>query len=755
MPRFARNTLLLTCFLYAIVFWPALPAAADLVPIQLDGFFEDWLAVSPLAADDPNDGGTVDFANVWVANDQDYLYIRFETGGEVQPDEQQDIRLYMDTDMNAGTGTSFNGIGAELVWQLGNRTGTFYSPGATTIDHPDIGLLIGPTVSNTEFEVALRRDALPNGSDPLFPGGQVRFVLRDVDSGDTMPDSGGLSYVFAAGSDVPPTLDLGKADPADIRLASWNVQSDGLFDGGSTEAAQERVLSAIDPDVLIVCEVWNHDAGEVVDQIEQLLPSGAGEHWYGVKRDQGNVIVSRFPIIDSWEINPGYRETAALLDLGGNYDTDLLVIANHWRCCSADYDRQQEADGVVEFMKDARTAGGVINLPVDTPIVLGGDFNLVGWRQQLDTVVTGDIVNNGSYGPDSPPDWDGTDLAVPPSRHPDGRASYTWRNDYSSYYPGMLDWILYTDSVMSLQNHYILETRTMLPATLSTNGLLINDTITASDHAPRVADFSLSSPAAPAAGFGLAPSNGCAPLTVGFTDESLNDVSSWQWDFGDGSQGTEQNPVHIYAVPGSYEVRLIVSGTGGVDTLAVAGAVTVAPAVMASFTVSDTLVGRGSDVTFTDTSAGSPTTWLWDFGDATTDTVADPIHAYANDGTYDVILVVGNACSADTLVMAAAVRVNGVSAVAEGTPLRFGLGQNYPNPFNPCTTFIFSLEKPAHTRLEIFDLSGRRVATLVDGGKSAGRHEISWRPVNLASGIYFSRLTAGDRVETRRVILLK
>jgi len=491
--RFTRKAPLFVLLVTLLVL-AAGSAGAELAPIQLDGSFDDWAALSPLASDNPNDGGAVDFGDIWVANDQDYLYIRFETGGEVQPDEQQDLRLYVDTDLNASTGVGFGGIGAELVWELGNRQGSFRG---SFIDHPDVGLLIGPTVSNNEFELALRRDARPTGSTLLFPGDQLRFVLRDVTSGDIAPNSGGVVYTFAAGSDVAETVSLAKADPKDIRLTCWNVQGDGLFDGGSSEAAQNRLLDAMDPDVLILCEVWNHNANETVSLIEQHLPSGAGEDWYGVKRDSGNVIVSRFPIGDTWEVNPGYRITAALLELGTDYETDLLVIANHWRCCSANDDRQQEADSVIEFLADARTPGGAITVPADTPIVLGGDFNLVGWRQQLETILTGDIINEGTYGPDSAPDWDGTDLAAPPSRHPDGRASYTWRNDFSSFYPGILDWILYTDSAMTLKNHFVLETRTMQSTTLSTNGLLSGDTFTASDHAPRVADFSLVDPMSP------------------------------------------------------------------------------------------------------------------------------------------------------------------------------------------------------------------------------------------------------------------
>lgn len=467
------------------------PSFGDFAPIELDGGFTDWSALAPDASDGSGDGGIVDFGQVWVANDEDHLFIRFETGGEVQPDEQQEMILYLDTDMDAGTGQSFGGIGADLVWRFGDRDGTFYRGGFATVEHADIGLLMGPTVSNDEFEVALRRDAVPANGQSLFPGSQVRFILFDNAGADRVPNSGNLAYTFAAGSDPAPTLALDRADPSHLRMATWNVQSDGLFDGGDAEAAQDRLLDAMDPDVLVVNEVWSHSATQVRDKIEQHLPSGAGEQWYALGIDGGNVVVSRFPILQSWEVNPGYRITAVLLDLGATVTEDLLVIACHWRCCTADQDRQNEADSIIEFLHDARNPGGSITLTADTPFVLMGDLNLVGLRQQLDTILTGDIQDEGTYGPDSPPDWDGGPFTAVASRQPDLRAAYTWRNDFSTYYPGLLDWILYTDSVLALHRHYVLETRTMLPATLSANGLQYWDTWDASDHAPRVADFTL------------------------------------------------------------------------------------------------------------------------------------------------------------------------------------------------------------------------------------------------------------------------
>ncbi|MGD9548200.1 MAG: FlgD immunoglobulin-like domain containing protein [Candidatus Krumholzibacteriia bacterium] len=479
----------------------AVPAAADLVPIQLDGYFDDWSALTPAVTDPAGDDGSsgIDFGAVWVANDQDYLYIRFETGADVQPDEQQQMRLYLDTDMDAGTGLAYGGIGAELMWEFGYRDGTFTKGGTATVHHDDVGLLMGPTVSSTEFEIALRRDAVPANGQTLFSGDTVRFILRDAASGgDLAPNSGSTSYTFSSGSLAVDTLDLGRADQAHLRLATWNVENDGLFAGGTAEEAQNRLLDVMDPDVLVVCEAWNHTAGEVGAIIEQHLPSDLGENWYAVKLDAGNVVCSRFPILDSWEVNPGYRITAVLLDLGPDPAKDLLLIACHWRCCTADGDRQEEADSIIEFLADARTPGGLLTVAEGTPFLLAGDLNLVGWRQQLETILTGDIINEGLYGPDSAPDWDGLPLVPVIARQPDALRADTWWNDGSYYYPGKLDWILYTDSALDLHNNFVLETRTMKPETLALHGLNAGDTTLASDHAALVADFAVFDPASDA-----------------------------------------------------------------------------------------------------------------------------------------------------------------------------------------------------------------------------------------------------------------
>jgi len=88
-------------------------------------------------------------------------------------------------------------------------------------------------------------------------------------------------------------------------------------------------------------------------------------------------------------------------------------------------------------------------------------------------------------------------------------------------------------------------------------------------------------------------------------------------------------------------------------------------------------------------------------------------------------------------------------------PLRYELSQNYPNPFNPTTTIQYTLEKSGFVTLEIYDALGRKVKTLVNGWKKKGVYREDFNAVNLASGIYFYTLRAGDFVITKKMILLK
>ena len=88
-------------------------------------------------------------------------------------------------------------------------------------------------------------------------------------------------------------------------------------------------------------------------------------------------------------------------------------------------------------------------------------------------------------------------------------------------------------------------------------------------------------------------------------------------------------------------------------------------------------------------------------------------------------------------------------------PTTFALSQNYPNPFNPLTTIRYSLPSTANVKLAIYDLLGREIATLVNEEQSAGWKEVEWNASAFSSGIYFYRLTAGNYVGVKKLMLLK
>ncbi len=131
-------------------------------------------------------------------------------------------------------------------------------------------------------------------------------------------------------------------------------------------------------------------------------------------------------------------------------------------------------------------------------------------------------------------------------------------------------------------------------------------------------------------------------------------INQWEWDFGDGTTSTSQNPVHVYTAPGTYNVSLIITNQGGCkDT--VDQSVTVLPVPSPGFT--SVPVCPGIPMQFTDTSTVAPpavvNSWDWNFGDGTTNiALQNPTHIYNLPGTYQVTLVAedNNGCR-DTVVL--------------------------------------------------------------------------------------------------------
>jgi len=97
---------------------------------------------------------------------------------------------------------------------------------------------------------------------------------------------------------------------------------------------------------------------------------------------------------------------------------------------------------------------------------------------------------------------------------------------------------------------------------------------------------------------------------------------------------------------------------------------------------------------------------------------------------------------------------------APAPPAVFSMRQNYPNPFNPGTTITYSLERPAHTEIHLYNIRGQRVRTLLAGMAGAGVHQVSWdsRDDNgriCPAGVYIALMVSGERRESIKLLLLR
>jgi chitinase len=99
--------------------------------------------------------------------------------------------------------------------------------------------------------------------------------------------------------------------------------------------------------------------------------------------------------------------------------------------------------------------------------------------------------------------------------------------------------------------------------------------------------------------------------------------------------------------------------------------------------------------------------------------------------------------------------LNSVQEAGEGVPSQYALEQNYPNPFNPTTSIAFSIPEDAHVTLKVYNALGEEVATVVSEELPAGHYQTRWTAEGLATGFYVYRLTAGEFVQARKLILAK
>ena len=475
--------------------------------IIIDGKFQDWQNIE-LIDDSTNDNESgLDFTSISITNDNKYLYIKFTTTDEIDlmdsgPNGESlyNTAIFIDTDNNNKTGyvPGYNpNIGSELGVFLNQRyVWNNISNPNIQISLYDIGFFSAPTVTSNEFEIAIDLEAQYDGEN-LFPNQEIKIQLKDFISGDEIPNiNSEIIYTLNSNNLDYTTLNTEKENEDLIRLSAYNVLYNGLDDNERLEQLK-NIIKSVDADIYAFSECYETSSETVKNILDEILPISNNQGWHVIKKaDDDLITASKYPIIQDWP-NESYgikKMHPCLIDLPDSlFAKDLLVINAHMSCCDNDNDRQEQADDFVNFILDAKSTGGVIDLTNETPFVLCGDLNLVGLSQQLQTLISGEIIDTEAFGIGGGMNWSDNDLKDEICVHVETPFSYTWRDitpSPGSYSYGRLDYIIFSDDVMSSQKSFTIDTKFISQKKLNEMNLDVNDSF-GSDHLLTTIDFDI------------------------------------------------------------------------------------------------------------------------------------------------------------------------------------------------------------------------------------------------------------------------
>ena len=319
-----------------------------------------------------------------------------------------------------------------------------------------------------------------------------------------------VAVAFAALLISPAWADgfLETSEAGTLRVMSYNPYWDAIFPTGPHQydksAEFARVLRAVNPDIVCIQEV---DPGrerlEVLAIFNRALPVQLGERW-SIATGADNVIVSRFPI--SWSTGyvvdgRGVRARGHVLTIvdlpDGRGGTAVLVAGTHLTSGGTAANiraRSFQADSLVANIRAAReSVAGATGLPV----IIAGDLNTYATdsRRHLETLLVGDISNEGRFGSDGSLDRAGIPMVdLLPAHNATGTDRWTWRDDTQAFEPYPLDRILYSGSSLVAVHSFVLNTSIMSAGELEAAGLAVGDVALELssgdfDHLPLVVDL--------------------------------------------------------------------------------------------------------------------------------------------------------------------------------------------------------------------------------------------------------------------------
>ena len=476
-------------------------------PIVIDGEFGDWRDVA-VALDDADDapGAAVDFGELRVTHDDRFVHLLIDLGRTVNVQRLKGrIDILLDVDADEKTGRTVLGMpGVDLIVELsprdpGNpdRAGRGAAVSFPTDQPPPgdrmrlspymIGLVSAPTYAGDVFELRMERGTMLPGVRSLFSASSIRGRLVYLDrDGTVLDDTSVFAYDLTPVEAVP--SDHGSdplARPAftQLRVMTWNTGMDGLR---SRPAPFERILHAIDPDVILFQELTEADHPQQVEAyLKAWIARRPAERWTVLRGAGGGqlrcAVASRLKLDRYAALDPlpmpdrpdrSVRVTGAELTLSGHR---LLVVSAHLRCCGyagsfEDRTRVVEADAIRRAIADAVASGRFDG------VIVGGDLNLVGSRWPLDILAENlQVVEPLQFG---------------------GRSNTTWWDIRQPFLPGRLDFLLLSDTSPVVRRSFVFDARLVSPRWLRHHGLRAGDTVEASDHLPVVVDLSWVAPQA-------------------------------------------------------------------------------------------------------------------------------------------------------------------------------------------------------------------------------------------------------------------
>ena len=415
---------LIACWLICAHLAPRALGASPLLLPAVDGDTRDWESNGqPVAA-------------VACA---ERIYLRLSLPGPAVLQDASGVVIYYDTDDDASTGLPVHGLGAEIRWDAGRRSGTSYASGpddlaSWPIRHADLGLRAAPVLDSADFELSIQRTVAGAGACRIAVERHDEFL-------------GGAVAAYRE-TRVVRSLSAARAPQTDLRVLAYNVLNDDLLDRPEKKEAFLAQFTALQPDIICFTEIYSHSADTSRARVVEVLPymlhaSGDGS------RDCR--IVSRYPIVFS-EASDRFHAARVRDDTG---HIDVMVITAHLTCCSYSSTRAGEMRQIQNFIVRLR-AGALNGVPADLPLVLAGDLNLVRWDTEAFLGLQ-----------------QATGLRPLPALHLDSLDDHTWRNDIESFSPGRLDYILAG------------------PGLIARRSFVYKSSVPPSDHLPLVADLAL------------------------------------------------------------------------------------------------------------------------------------------------------------------------------------------------------------------------------------------------------------------------